>query len=84
MANIDFTAMSVDDLEKFIQGTDEEIQELRNLKREAHAVLDVRNAETAARSRLETMSDPERAALAQILEAEGIDTEEVVGEPGEE
>lgn len=74
--------MSVDELEKFIQARDEEVQALRDVKAVAHDILDRKNAEEAAMQKLATMSEPERAALLQVMQAEGIASEEAHGTPG--
>lgn len=73
---------SIQELEEFIQSTDREVQKLRQDKVRAHALLDQRNAEEEAARRYETMSDPERRALAQFMEAQGIASEEKAGTPG--
>lgn len=81
ISKADFEAMSVEELEQFIQERDEEVQMLRNVKAAAHVVLDQKNLEAQALAKLETMSDPERAALLQVLKADGISSAEKVGAP---
>lgn len=82
ISKADLEAMSVEELEKFIQDRDEEVQNLRAVKAAAHSVLDTKNAEIAAAARYEAMSDPERRALMQYMKAEGIASEEAHGTPG--
>lgn len=84
ISKTELEAMSVDELEKFIQERDEEVQMLRNVKAAAHVVLDQKNLEAQAAARLETMSDPEKKALYQYLKAEGIPSAEKTGTPGAE
>lgn len=75
-------AMSPEELEKFIQERDEEVQKLREIKAVAHVILDEKNLDAQAKAKLEMMSDPERKALLQVLKADGIKTEEKAGTPG--
>jgi len=73
-----YEAMTVEQLEAELQRISEERAALKTRAVAAHAVLDRRNGEAAARRRLATMSDVERAALAQIVATEGIESGEAV------
>ncbi len=75
---MNYEQMSVEQLEAELQRISGERAELKAQALSAHAVLDRRNAEAAARRRLATMSDVEKAALAQIVAAEGIESGEAV------
>lgn len=79
---IDLEVMTVEELEQHIQKLDVVKQTVRDQQREAHAVLDRKNAELAAAAKLENLSDPEKAALLQVLQHDGIETAEEVGVPG--
>lgn len=78
----DLEEMTVEELEQHIQQLDERKQEIRQAQRTAHEVLDRKNAAVVAQAKLETMSDPEKQALVQAIQAEGIPSQEAVGSPG--
>lgn len=75
-------SMSIPALEKHINALDGDRQQIRANMIEAHALLDKKNTQEAARRRLETLSDPEKAALLQELKTEGVKSEAAVGMPG--
>lgn len=77
---VDLDAMSIEELEQHIQKLDEVKQAVREQQHDAHAVLDRKNAEVEAQRRYDAMSSPERAALQQVLETQGIESEEQVSE----
>ena len=53
---------------------------LKQQKLAIHAVLDRKMQEAEAKRKMATMSDGEKAALLQVLQADGITTEEEFGE----
>lgn len=82
VAKRELQSLSTEELESFIQKTDREMQSLRDDKRRAHELLDEKNAQADAIRRYEQMSEPERAALLQHMEAVGIESQEQVSEVG--
>lgn len=59
--------MSIEELEYYIQDLGRQKDEIRMEQRRATEVLDIRIAQRNAQITLETMSDIERAALAQVI-----------------
>jgi hypothetical protein len=78
----DYKNMSIEDLEKLNQDLMNQREAIKEEQRKIAAVLDEKCALRDAQRKAETMSDPEKAALLQILKPEGIRSEEKVGEPG--
>ena len=60
----------------------EQIVGLKEQQREIAAVLDGRGVLIAAENKVASMSDPQKAALRQVLGVEGIPSEEKVGTAG--
>jgi len=75
---MNYEQMTVEQLEAELQRISGERAALKEKAVAVHAVLDRRNAEAAARRKLAEMSDVEKAALAQIVAAEGIESGEAV------
>jgi len=70
----------IEALEAGIVALDQQMDAIREQKRAKARRLEALHAEAAAERRLATMSDAERAALAQLLQAEGIASGEAVSE----
>lgn len=68
----DYTKLSVEELEDRIQKNSQKKQELREDSLQLHAVRDQKLAE----KKLESYTDTELQALAQVIKARGIETEE--------
>lgn len=74
------TNMSDDELMDEWTKAGDKLQEAKDRVREFHDEHQRRLVEEAARQRMESMNDTERAALRQMLETEGIESEEAVNE----
>lgn len=74
--------MTAEELESRYQEIEGERAALQVEAREVRAEIDRRAAEAEAVRKLATMSDPEKAALMQMLEAQGIQSAEAFGTPG--
>jgi len=70
--------MSIEELEFYIQDLMAQRAEVVAMQREAQGVLDRKRAERDAREKVGRMSDAEKAALLQVVRAEGIESGEVV------
>jgi len=70
--------MSIEKLEKAVRDLDADIEKLRAEKRAAARALEAAVEKEAAMRKIANMSDSEKAALAQLIEAEGIKSEEAV------
>ena len=75
---MNYEQMTVEQLEAELQRISGERAALKEQAVAAHTVLDRRQAVEAARRKLAEMSDVEKAALAQIVAAEGIEGGEAV------
>lgn len=78
----DYSSLSLQKLEAKQQ---EIVAQRASLKEEARAIqatLDGKQAEIAARRKLEGLGDPEKEALRQALGPSGVPSEEKVGTPG--
>ena len=73
-----YELMTVEQLTAELQRINEERAALREQAMAVHAVLDRKQAVETARRKLAEMSDVEKAALAQIVAAEGIESGEAV------
>ncbi len=73
---------TVEELEAQLTAYHGQIKALRAKKREVSAQLDGALIRKAMADKLAAMSDPERAALAQMLTADGIAPRSAVGTPG--
>ena len=78
----DYRKMTVPQLEKESAVLDRQMTALRNTQQKVHDAIEVQEVTAAAEAKVATMSDPERAALAQAINAAPIASEETVGEPG--
>ena len=70
--------MDDDEFMKTWTALGEEVEKKKEKLREFSAEHQRRSSEAAAREKLANMSDAERAALAQIAKAEGIESQESV------
>lgn len=79
---VDYNDMTVEELKKLKfemnQKRDETTAELRSVA----LALDIKLAEKAASEKVARMSDTEKKALSQAIQAEGIKSEEAVGNSG--
>ncbi len=75
----DYSGKTVEELQAMKQELDTRIEVLYAQKREIAAAENTKLVEDAARRRLETMSDEEKATLVQIIQAEGIHSQENLG-----
>ena len=73
-----YDELTVEELEAEIARLNGERAELKEEALAAHAVLDRRNIERAARRALTTLSGAERLALMQMVAAEGVESGEQV------
>lgn len=79
---MDYESMTVAALEKENQKLSEKREAIRQEQKKLVAVMDKRQAQEEAQRKYDRMSDPERAALAQVItKAGGIESEEGVGVP---
>jgi len=78
----DYNQMTIEELEKANQELMEQRQKIKDEQRLIAAVLDRKQAEARAKAKVARMSDPEKAALAQVLKAGSIESAEAVGSPG--
>lgn len=78
----DLSNLSIAELEAMLTDLHTERKALAARKREVARVLDAKLIEQAAHEKLAAMSDTERAALRQALDAEGIASDEAFGTPG--
>ena len=69
-----------EELEIEIQNNSNTITELREKNRSLHKILSDKLAKLKAKTKIERMSDPEKVALFQELQAESIESEEKFGE----
>ena len=82
MPKKDIDAMSLEELEALNQELMAEKESIRERQREVAAAMDARQAEADASRLMESMSEPQKAALAQVVKAEGIKPASKVGTPG--
>ena len=75
---MNYEQMSVEQLTAELQRINEERAALKAVAGAVHAVLDRKQAVETARRKLAAMSDVEKAALAQVVAAEGIESGEAV------
>lgn len=80
MAN--YEEMTIPELEKVIQGMAAQVLEIKAEQRKAHAVLDEKVIRADLVRKLANLTDPEKAALVQMIQAEGVEGQEGVGIPG--
>lgn len=81
---VNLAEMSEEELEKHIQALNEEKQALLEEMRLAHAELDYRIQTAEAARRIENLSEAEREAMRQYIEANPIPSEEAFGDLGGE
>lgn len=75
---MNYEQMTVEQLTAELQRLNEQRAALREQAIAVHAVLDRKQAVETARRKLAEMSDVEKAALAQLVQAEGIESGEAV------
>lgn len=75
---MNYEQMTVEQLTAELQRLNEQRAALREQAMGVHAVLDRKQAVETARRKLAEMSDVEKAALAQLVQAEGIESGEAV------
>jgi len=78
----DYKNMTIEQLERANQELMKRRQRIKGEQKQIAAELDSRQAEISARKKVSSMSDSEKAAAAQILKTEGIESAEAVGSPG--
>ncbi len=76
----EYEEFTIEELEAAISAITLEQSRLKQQKLALHAVLDRKMQAAEAARKLATMSDSEKAALRQVLEAEAIATAEEFGE----
>lgn len=79
----DLERLSIEELEQELGEINSQRDELAVVARQVSAVLNRKVGEREVRRKLEKMSEGERAALAQIIRAEGIESGEAVGQIGQ-
>ncbi len=72
--------MSADDIEAELQSLSVQKDEIRDRQRALTAALDSKRGQEDAERRVAALSDPEKAALAQVLKAEGVKPRSAVGD----
>lgn len=77
-----YSDMTLEELEAVAEDLRAKRESLKSELKQVVVVIDRRLAEVAARKKLETMSDPERQALFQLLQGNGVESGEVMGTPG--
>ena len=82
MASSKFSSMDDEKFMKEWTKAADEFQKAKDLVSEFSKENQRREAEKQAVERYEAMNDAERAALAQVIEARGIESEEKVNENG--
>jgi hypothetical protein len=80
MAKLD--NMTVDELNAELTRLHGEQRRILDEKKKVAGVLDRKVTEQAVRDKLARMNDAERAALAQMVRAGGIESQNAVGVPG--
>lgn len=78
MTQEELRALSIEELESLNTDLDQKIQALRGNKKLVTYVIDEKVAHEERVRMLDTMSDRQKAALVQAIEAEGIPSEEQV------
>lgn len=74
----DYSRMSVEQLEEANKTLMEEKEKIREEQRQLNDVLSKKVAEESAKQLAETLSDDQKAALVQQIQAEGISSDEQV------
>lgn len=72
--------MSIDELEAHCQALRGKKEKLQDELREAIRILDGKRATDSALAKVAAMSSAERAALAQVIQTEGVPSNESVSE----
>ncbi len=78
----DYESMSVEALDAENQRLQGQREGIREELRRLVAVRDRKAVLEAAERQVAAMGDPQKAALAQVIQAQGIASGEAVGEPG--
>jgi len=74
--------MTIEQLEEINNKMGAKRLEIKGEQSKVVAVLDAKKTEKKAAEKLAAMTDNEKKALARVIEAEGIESAEAVGEPG--
>lgn len=82
MAKKDLESKSIEELEAIIQDITDRRIELRDEARDVQAVMNRKAAAAEAERLAANLSDDQKAALAQVIKAEGIKPTSAVGTPG--
>ena len=82
MAERNYESMSIEELEVEQQLLDQERKGLKAEMMKIVAILDRRQVEAEAQRKYEGMSAAEKAALHQMIAANGVESGEDVGKPG--
>lgn len=72
----------IEQLEQKLTEFHAQIRGLKALKREVVAALEHKRAEARAQQLVDSLSDAEKKAVAQVIGASGIASSEAVGTPG--
>lgn len=67
--NVDLEALSIQELEEYIQGLDQDQGAIRDRRVAAHSVLDQKNMKAEAERRLENLSVEQQEILQEVLQA---------------
>ena len=82
MAAKNYDSMPLEQLELANEALADEAVKIREERAEIAAFIEKRVAEIEAKKKIESMSDSEKVALAQVLSASGIASKAAVGTPG--
>lgn len=74
--------LSIEQLQETLDQTNAQRDELTAYARQVAAVLNQKQALQSAQDKVAGMSDAEKSALTQVLQASGIASGEAVGTPG--
>lgn len=78
---MNYEQMTIEELEAFIAKINAERAVLKAQAVAVHAVLDAKNTTAAAAKKLATMSDAEKAALLQMIQAQSVASNGALGHP---
>ena len=74
--------MTLEQLEYTQQAINKERAQLKHQAMAVQHVIDQKTVEAEARRKYEAMSEPERAALHQLISSNGVHSAEAMGTPG--
>jgi len=78
----DLSQYTVEQLEGELTGIHVQIRQIKLHKREVVAAIERKRAEARAQQLVDSLSDAEKKAVAQVIGAAGIASGEAVGTPG--